>query len=222
VNTPHATDIADLFGRFVTRCTTRNATDAVVRKLITHLRLHYQQPQRHYHTLEHVAESLTWLRWWQAGPPTKGHCALELAIWYHDIVYDPQAGDNESRSAAVARAAATRLGWHDHLASHVARLIESTAIWASRHQERETPLAPVIHDIDYAILGAPARRYRRYCADIRAEYSYLSDHAFADARGRFLTNLLSQTTVFRVPRFEAELEEQARTNLRGELVALRQ
>jgi predicted metal-dependent HD superfamily phosphohydrolase len=65
----------------------------------------YSAPDRHYHNLEHLAEMfrvaarLTLI--------TDDPSAVQLAVWFHDAVYDPRASDNEARSADLA---ATLLG----------------------------------------------------------------------------------------------------------------
>ena len=53
----------------------------------------YGSPGRHYHTFGHVWSCLLELDRVRSlcGSPL----ALELAVWFHDAVYDPQAGDNE-------------------------------------------------------------------------------------------------------------------------------
>ena len=38
--------------------------------------------------------------WRELGDVVVNPAAVELAIWYHDAIYDPAAIDNEARSAA--------------------------------------------------------------------------------------------------------------------------
>ena len=58
----------------------------------------YAEPQRHYHSTQHLAECLH-------GFETVRHLAqrpaeVALALWFHDAVYDVQRHDNEAQSAA--------------------------------------------------------------------------------------------------------------------------
>jgi hypothetical protein len=61
----------------------------------------WDEPQRHYHTLQHLAECLTMFDTLRAhaGQPAD----IELALWFHDAIYDVQGHDNEARSAHWAR-----------------------------------------------------------------------------------------------------------------------
>ena len=69
---------------------------AVVNDLIAR----YAEPQRAYHTLEHIMHCLgefAGVRE-QAGEPE----AVEVAIWFHDAVYNPLLKTNEKKSADLA------------------------------------------------------------------------------------------------------------------------
>lgn len=62
----------------------------------------YNQPWRHYHTLQHIEEVLSYLfahKMWQNQPEHNG--GLVLAALFHDIVYDPMAKDNEEKSVEM-------------------------------------------------------------------------------------------------------------------------
>ena len=56
----------------------------------------YGEPHRHYHTLTHIVKMLNALR--EFGKDLQHHEEVELAIWFHDAVYDPQRTDNEEAS----------------------------------------------------------------------------------------------------------------------------
>ena len=61
----------------------------------------YAEAHRHYHNQRHIAECL---REFDAARHLVGQAeVVELGIWFHDAVYEPRAGDNEERSAALAK-----------------------------------------------------------------------------------------------------------------------
>lgn len=134
----------------------------------------YGETHRRYHTLEHIEETL----------PLVHGTELELAVWYHDAVYDPKASDNEARSAAHARQQLSRLGAPDEVVSEVERLILLTAGHeASDERGRELIAA------DLAILTADRARYERYARDVRAEYPHVDNDAWVLGRTAVLERL---------------------------------
>src|SRR5690349_8065412 len=76
----------------------------------------YAEPQRHYHNQQHIAECLAELD--GARHLAKEPACAELALWFHDAVYDPKSGENEERSAAMAKRCLSDAGLPD-LASRV-------------------------------------------------------------------------------------------------------
>ena len=59
----------------------------------------YAEPQRHYHTMKHIEHCLT--RFDQCRHQLDTPDAVELAIWFHDVIYQQGACDNEARSAEL-------------------------------------------------------------------------------------------------------------------------
>src|SRR4051812_20768490 len=64
------------------------------------IRTAYSVPGRHYHTLTHIVACLDELD--VVRPLCRDADAVETALWYHDLVYDPSRADNEERSALAA------------------------------------------------------------------------------------------------------------------------
>lgn len=175
----------------------------------------YSEPHRHYHNLEHLTEMFK-----VAGRlPSDNRLALTLAIWFHDVVYDPQRNDNEDRSAECAAAWLGELGLAPELVARVAELVRSTAHLSHQATLMDTE-ADALHDADLAILGASERRYQRYTADIRHEYSHVADADYRSGRGRVLQAFLALPRIYRTALLQAEGEQSARTNLQREWEAL--
>src|SRR5262245_19242521 len=60
----------------------------------------YSEPARHYHNLEHLGEMFRVAS--RLATHADDATAVQLAIWFHDAIYDPRGKDNEARSAAFA------------------------------------------------------------------------------------------------------------------------
>lgn len=183
---------------------------------------------RHYHSLHHLDECLAWLAWWQAQSGEPALCELELAIWYHDLVYEPGAADNETRSASAALRAAGQLGWSIDSREMTVQLILATAHLgqaggaAAGNPAVGRTMTALIRDIDLAILGADAARYSSYRRQVRAEYAHLPDGEYRRGRARVLEQFLSGRQIYRLPLFFSRLETRARENMTAELAELRQ
>lgn len=169
----------------------------------------HTEPHRHYHTLEHVGEVLRVVGRLGGGP------AVLLAAWFHDAVYDPKADDNEARSAELADRELTALGLPTDVVGQVGDLVRSTAHFSA--ESYHGPDFDVLHDADLAILAAAEARYRRYAADVRKEYAWVSDSDYRAGRTKVLESFLARERIFRTPVMVEEGDEAARRNLRAEV-----
>ncbi len=176
----------------------------------------YSEPGRHYHDGRHV---LSCLDAFDNYPGSVGdNDAVELALWFHDAVYDvhADAGANESDSAELFRVEFAPLARGRIDADAVCRLILAT-----RHDgEPADADAALVMDIDLGILGAEPTRYEIYAEDIRRECPHVGDSAFCEGRARVLRSFLDRRSIYHTRHFRKLLEGRARANLEGELASL--
>jgi predicted metal-dependent HD superfamily phosphohydrolase len=177
----------------------------------------YSEPHRHYHTLEHLAEMFRVLG--RLSASCADPRAVQLAVWFHDAVYDPRASDNEERSAELVAEWLGSLGLPAEVLARVAVLVRATAHLTdpAGSPDQDTQ---VLLDADLAILGASEERYRRYAADIRKEYAFVPEAEYRVARAVVLEWFLARPNLYHHALMAAEGEEAARRNLQSEVEAL--
>jgi len=178
--------------------------DAVLDDLLAR----YCEPQRHYHTLQHLQECFTGYDLLQADMRRPGEIAL--ALWFHDAVYDPQRGDNEALSADLAAAALHAAGAQDDTIARVQALIMATQGHAAPPDDQD---CAILLDIDLGILGAAPARFAEYERQIRAEYAHVPDDAYRIGRARVLDGFARRDRIYETARFHALYEQAARRNL---------
>lgn len=171
----------------------------------------WSEPHRRYHTLDHLAAVLAVVD--RYADLARDADAVRLAAWFHDAVYDPRAGDNEERSAALAE---TELAGSvaPGAVAETARLVRLTA---GHTVEPGDANGALLADADLAILAAAPADYDRYARAIRAEYAHVPDDAFRAGRAAVLAALAALPSLYRVVPERAEWEARARTNLAREL-----
>jgi predicted metal-dependent HD superfamily phosphohydrolase len=176
----------------------------------------YGEPGRKYHGWEHVLACLRELD--RVRRSCADRAAAELALWFHDAVYDPRAQDNEEASARLAAEWAVRMGMGESSVRTVRRLILGT-----RHASAETGPAgdeAIIADIDLAVFGRPRREFRAYTRRIRSEYAWVPEPKYRAGRAALLAVFLRRPAVYRSAAFRRRYERRARRNLRHEIRGL--
>lgn len=169
----------------------------------------YSDDPGNYHTLRHVAHCLE--EFDQVRPLALRPDAVELAIWFHDAIYDPKAHDNEEQSANLLRSLMT-----SNETEEAARLILAT-----KHQtlpdDADTKL---ITDIDLVILGKPEEEFDEYERQIRHEYAWVPNKAFREGRAKVLRMFLNRASIYSTAAFRDRYESQAKENLQRSLSRL--
>jgi predicted metal-dependent HD superfamily phosphohydrolase len=209
--------IAKLRAHWRTHVTAIGAFDAgMSNRAFDALCASYAEPQRHYHTLDHVVALFDTLEEYaeEISDPSR----LAFAVWYHDAIYDPQAKDNEERSAERAQKELKALGAHPLLIDRVAKLVLATKnhMGATGGDYDDD----VFLDADFCILGSSPETYQQYVADVREEYAHLSDEEWKKGRGGFLEKVAEAPRIFRTGIFEGAYAKQARANIKAELRSL--
>jgi len=168
----------------------------------------YAEPARHYHTLQHLDECLDLFERVAHLAAQPGEAAL--ALWFHDAVYVPLAKDNEARSADWAIDALRTAGAPETVIERIAALIMATA----HHEAPAGSDARLVIDIDLGILGSAPARFTEYEQQIRSECAAVPADLYAEKRREVLAGFLARPAIYATPELHAQLEEQARSNLR--------
>ena len=170
----------------------------------------YVQPQRAYHTLSHIEAMLDALdeRSVLTSP-------LALAVWGHDLIYDPQRHDNEAQSAGKFGDWLQGQGAEAALVAEVRRLILET-----RHTEPPTDrAAALLVDADLSVFGADDETFWAYEHAIRQEYSFVPWAQYRDGRMAVLQGFLEREQIYTTPEF-AGSEDAARGHLEEAMAML--
>jgi predicted metal-dependent HD superfamily phosphohydrolase len=172
----------------------------------------YDAPERHYHTLKHLENLLNRLE----KLPLYDAVVVQLAVWFHDVVYNALRSDNEARSAEQALAFLRETSLEPARQQRVAFLIERTADHTQPQPLEDTDLLYFL-DADLSILGAPEADYWEYARQVRQEYRVVPDLLYRPGRRKVLAKMLAAPVLFQTPLVRAELDAAARRNLAAEI-----
>jgi predicted metal-dependent HD superfamily phosphohydrolase len=167
----------------------------------------YSESHRSYHTTQHLGECFARLD--EARHLADHVYEVELALWFHDAVYEVRNQDNEERSASWARTAAGQSGLPPAVSERVHRLILATKHDASPASQD----AALLVDVDLSILGAAQDRFDEYERQVRQEYSWVPGFLFRRKRREILEAFLARPQIYSTEHFRKHYEAPARANL---------
>lgn len=167
----------------------------------------YSEPHRAYHTLQHIRHCLDELE--QVRNLATNPDAVELALWYHDTIYDTKNKDNEERSAALAVEMVRNASLPDNLGQSVANLIMATKHSATPSDSD----VQLLVDIDLSILGQTEARFDEYERQVRKEYEWVPYEQFVAGRSAILKSILDRPNIYSTQFFRNKYETRARRNI---------
>ncbi len=174
----------------------------------------HSEPHRHYHNCRHIADCLS--EFDAAREVAYEPQVLEIAIWFHDAIYNPRAADNEEQSAELARQFVSETGVGKTIQAAIAQLVLATKHHdGSLHRD-----AALMVDIDLSIFGQAPERFWKYEEQIRREYEWVPENVFAMKRAEILEKFLSRPRIFATG-FFSKYEATARANLAESVRRLR-
>lgn len=174
----------------------------------------YAEPARAYHNARHIADCLVQLD--EARHLAEEPAEIEAALWYHDVVYDARAKDNEVQSARWASADLTSASVPAERVTRIAALILAT----QHTGEPTSPDAELLVDIDLSILGRDEASFAEYDRAIRAEYAWVPEEQYRQGRSAVLQKFLARPAIYSTPFFHERYEAAARRNLTAAIAQL--
>lgn len=184
---------------------TRLGCNAAIEKF-DQLAAAYAEPVRAYHTAQHIDECLQLLD--TVASQLHSSDDVELAIWLHDVIYDPQAKDNEARSAQMA------VQWFAQLTVDRQEILHRRILATQRHLPcPDDSDGQALLDIDLAILAAAPIRFAEYAQQVRKEYRFVPWVLYWYKRRQFMRQLAHRKPLYFHAALAPRLEPMARRNL---------
>jgi len=187
----------------------------IIKINFNHLLSKYSESSRHYHNIDHIRNCLG--EFDEVADEINFSDEIELAIWYHDILYDIESTQNEEDSAEFTLEICLNAGTTERFSQKVYRLIMAT----SHQGEVETAEEKFIIDIDLSILGKPEPEYDEFEKNIRLEYGSIPDEIFFPARINVLQNFLKRPKIYLTEHFRKKYETQAGINMKNAIENLK-
>jgi predicted metal-dependent HD superfamily phosphohydrolase len=190
---------------------------------------------RHYHDAQHIRfcletldDMVAYFTKTQSFPEELVNFgAIEIAIWFHDFIYDTRENNNEKLSSLAAKQFVLGLTGLLPLAEKV----ESLILFTKHNRRPVTVEEEILSDIDLSILGDYSSTYNDYRDDIRKEYSWAPDFVYYAGRLKILTDIINGPQMYYTKYFtedkdecenELSYEKVARKNISKEIESIKE
>lgn len=176
----------------------------------------YSEPQRKYHTLQHLVECIQ--KFELVMDLTEKSREVEIALWFHDAIYDVKGHENEYLSAIWAKESLTAVGVSKDEIERIFNLIMVT----QHSNVLRTLDEQTLVDIDLSILGARTERFKEYDLQVRQEYAWVPDEVYRMKRCEILEIFQARPFIYNTDYFRNHFEAKARENLWHSITQLKQ
>ena len=176
-------------------------------KILNKLIAAYSEKQRAYHTIQHLYECLILLE--LVKPYLNDFYAVALALWFHDAIYNPQAKDNELKSAELFEQYLSA-----DLSDQTLIKIKQWILATQKHASTDELDLQFLLDIDLAILASSPARFVEYEQQIQQEYAWVDPEIYSVKREEVLRSFYENQPIYQTKYFQEKFEQKARKNLK--------
>ncbi len=174
---------------------------------------HYGESWRRYHTQAHLQHCLKYFD--KARAHMESPDEVEMALWFHDAVYDVRGNDNELMSAQLFTRAADGF-----LTSRCLQRVFELIMITEHCDPPSAGDERYIVDIDLSSFGLPWDEFSHDSANVRAEFPHLDDDEYNRRQLKFFRHLLSRPHFYASEFFRERYEKVARANLARRMAEL--
>jgi predicted metal-dependent HD superfamily phosphohydrolase len=185
------------------------------RTMFDSLQKAYGEKKRYYHTDKHIDSCLLQLD--KVASSASNPLEVELALWFHDAIYDPYGKENERKSGMLLQQFMVKNGCKRPSIERVYKMIMATCHTEDTLTNVDESL---VVDIDLSILGAPEPVYDQFEKGIREEYRWVPKFVYRKKRKEILSGFLQRDRIYQNDTFYNSLESRAKKNLQRAVNAL--
>ena len=174
----------------------------------------YESEGRFYHTLNHIQQCLRQLDTAlpKAALTSNTAAKIEVAIWFHDAIYEPGSSLNEALSAELFEQHAKGFS-NKEVVNDIARSIVET----NHKHSPSSELSKWVVDLDLSGMGLSNEKFQNDGESVRRELTHLSDQEYVDSQIRFFKGLLARDRIYHTDYFHDQYEAPARKNIQIQL-----
>jgi len=217
-NNLNESELADLKMRWEATALTLNIPLTAAEGIYDQLCFEYSAWTRSYHNLSHIWSLLQFVELYAEELESKA--LFEMAIWFHDYIYDAQKKDNEAQSAYWAEELL-----HPYLNKKQLHYIKELILSTIGHKPRlkDNSDQTWFLDFDLAVLASDRTTYKAYADAIREEYkSWYSYFVYNFGRKKVMKKFLKRKQLYYSSTFKENYEAIARENVKWEIRGLKE
>ncbi|ENW81466.1 hypothetical protein F909_02757 [Acinetobacter sp. ANC 3929] len=135
---------------------------------------------------------------------------IHLQSRFHDAVYDPQAKDNELKSAELLEQYLVQ-----DLPVDIVGKIKRWIVATQKHASTDELDLQFLLDIDLAILAASPERFAEYEEQIQQEYAWVDPDVYSIKRKEVLAHFYQAEPLYQTEYFQKNFEQRAKGSLKN-------
>ena len=188
--------------------------DDLINDLWEEIEKYYSNKSRHYHTLSHLENLLFQLT--EVKDKIENCNTILFTLFYHDIVYSAVKSDNEEKSAILAEKRMKQI----NVSTIEIENCKNQILATKKHLENSDSDTNYFLDADLSVLGQDVEVYTKYFQNVRKEYKIYPNLIYNPGRKKVLNHFLEMERIFKTDYFYQKFENQAKENLKMELLEL--